>query len=400
MSTLTNIAYLRNDGRKGIRNVTLVVALVECSRHVAEQIIRPFEEDGDVHLMVWSGCYPNAYSQRIITQVATHANVGAVLFVSLGCEGMNRIALSKAVKESGRWMETLVIQEQGGTRTTIEKGQDLIKQAAEAKNAVERVSMDISELIVGTICGGSDATSGITANPAVGGAFDRMIDRGAICIFEETGELIGCEERIRPRAVTPEVGDAIVKSIHKADRYYEKMGHGSFAPGNADGGLTTVEEKSLGAYCKSGDSQISGVIAPGDIPENGGLYLMDVVPEGDPRFGFPNINDNAEIMELIASGSHVILFTTGRGSVVGSIVSPVIKVCANPKTYAALSEDMDVNAGAILSGEKDLAQVSEEIVAKVESIAQGEQSRSESLGHRESVLLYKGDMVNKTLCSL
>ena len=310
------------------------------------------------------------------------------------------MALADKVKKSGRWTETLVIQENGGTRSSIEQGRDLIKQANAAKASVQRVPMQMSELIVGTICGGSDATSGITANPAVGGAFDRMIKRGAACIFEETGELIGCEERIRPRAINREVGQALVDSIQKADKYYSIMGHGSFAPGNADGGLTTVEEKSLGSYCKSGDSQISGVIAPGDIPEAAGLYLMDVVPEGEPRFGFPNINDNAEIMELIASGSHLILFTTGRGSVVGSIVSPVIKVCANPKTYGRLSEDMDVNAGAILSEGKTLAQVSEEIVEKVEAVAQGETSLSEALGHRESVLLYKGEMVSKTLCGV
>jgi altronate dehydratase large subunit len=400
MDIITKKAYLRADGRKGIRNITLVVALVECARHVAEQIVRPYEEDGDVHLMVWSGCYPNDYSQKIISQISTHPNTGAVLFVSLGCEGMNRLALADDVKGSGRWTETLIIQENGGTASTIAKGRELIKQAAQVKQSFERVPMGMNELIVGTICGGSDATSGITANPAVGGAFDRMIKRGARCIFEETGELIGCEERIRPRAVNDEVGEAIVESIKKASYYYGVMGHGSFAPGNADGGLTTVEEKSLGSYCKSGDSQISGVIAPGDIPQEAGLYLMDVVPEGDPRFGFPNINDSSEIMELIASGSHVILFTTGRGSVVGSVVSPVIKVCANPKTYEKLSEDMDINAGAILNGLVTLPDVSEAIERKVELIAQGHPSVSEALGHRESVLLYKGEMVKKTLCGM
>ncbi|WDE97565.1 UxaA family hydrolase [Lentisphaera profundi] len=400
MEIITEKAYLRADGRKGIRNITLVVALVECARHVAEQIVRPYEEQGDVHLMVWSGCYPNDYSQKIISNIAKHPNTGAVLFVSLGCEGMNRTALAEMANNSGRWTETLVIQENGGTSSTIAKGRALIEQAKEVKKSFERVNMGMDELIVGTICGGSDATSGITANPAVGGAFDLMISRGARCIFEETGELIGCEERIRPRAINEEVGDALVKSIQKASYYYELMGHGSFAPGNADGGLTTVEEKSLGSYCKSGDSPISGVIAPGDIPEATGLYLMDVVPEGEPRFGFPNINDSSEIMELIASGSHIILFTTGRGSVVGSIVSPVIKVCANPKTYENLSEDMDINAGSILTGEKTLLQVSEEIVLKVEGLMKGEQSLSEALGHRESVLLYKGEMAQKTLCGM
>lgn len=158
------------------------------------------------------------------------------------------------------------------------------------------------------------------------------------------------------------------------------MGFGSFAPGNADGGLTTMEEKSMGAYSKSGSSPISGLIKPGDIPPTGGLYLLDVVPDGEPRFGFPNISDNAEIIELIACGSHVILFTTGRGSVVGSAISPVIKVCMNPETYRRLSEDMDVNAGRILEGEATLDEVGEEILQNVIDVASGKRSVSEELG--------------------
>lgn len=167
------------------------------------------------------------------------------------------------------------------------------------------------------------------------------------------------------------------------------MGHASFAPGNAEGGLTTIEEKSIGAYCKSGDSAISGLIKPGDVPRKGGLYLLDVVPDGEPRFGFPNINDNAEIAELIACGCHMILFTTGRGSVVGSAISPVIKVCANPDTYNRMSDDMDVNAGRILHLDASVDEVGKEIYGTVLKVASGEQTRSESLGHQEFVLTYK-----------
>ena len=171
--------------------------------------------------------------------------------------------------------------------------------------------MDLSELVVGTICGGSDGTSGIGANPAVGHCFDRLIEQDAVCIFEETGELIGCEQIMAERAITPELGVEIMKSVEKAEQYYTQMGYGSFAPGNAEGGLSTQEEKSMGAYAKSGSSKIHGLIKPGDIPSQGGLYLMDVVPDGEPMFGFPNIVDSAEIVEMIASGSHIILFTTG-----------------------------------------------------------------------------------------
>jgi altronate hydrolase len=194
---------------------------------------------------------------------------------------------------------------------------------------------------------------------------------------------------MKRRAVTPELGIEIVKCVEKAARYYTIMGHGSFAPGNADGGLTTQEEKSLGAYAKSGASPISGIIKPGDQTWGGGLYLLDVVPDGEPRFGFPNISDNAEIVELIACGAHLTLFTTGRGSVVGSAISPVIKVCANPDTYQQLADDMDINAGRILSGEATLAQVGQEIVDLVVQVANGSPSRSEDLGHQEFILTYK-----------
>jgi len=394
-------AYLREDGKKGIRNVVLVVALVECAKHVAEQIVRSFEylDDGrEVQLMTWSGCYPNDYSQKIIGNMATHSNVGAVFFVSLGCEGMNRAALEDKVLKSGRWTEIMVIQENGGTATSIQKGKERVNKALEKIASTPRCTMEVDELIIGTICGGSDATSGLTANPAIGGAFDELVAQGARCIFEETGELIGCEKLIKDRAVNEEVAKALVASIDQASRYYHQMGHGSFAPGNAAGGLTTVEEKSLGAYCKSGDGLISGVIAPGDIPDKAGLYLMDVVPVGNPMFGFPNPSDNSEIIEMIASGSHLILFSTGRGSVVGSIVSPVIKICANPTTYQNMSGDMDINAGTVLTGDTTLKEVSQEIVELSLAVANGQRTLSEALGHRESVLLYKGGMVEKTLC--
>jgi altronate hydrolase len=167
------------------------------------------------------------------------------------------------------------------------------------------------------------------------------------------------------------------------------MGYASFAPGNADGGLTTIEEKSLGAYAKSGQSTITGIIKPGDVPMTGGLYLLDVVPDGDPKFGFPNISDNAEIAELIACGNHVILFSTGRGSVVGSAISPVIKVCANPKTYQRLEEDMDVNAGRILEGKASLDDVGREIYDLILRVSNGEKTCSEELGHQEFILTYK-----------
>lgn len=382
------MGWLRADGRKGIRNTVVVAYLVECAHFVASEIVAGFR-GRDVQLIGFPGCFPNEYAARMMERLCTHPNVGAVLFVSLGCESFDKVRVSAAVQATGRPVRTLVIQKTGGTRSTVKAGTDWVEQALTQIEDVPRAPVLPSDLVIGTVCGGSDGTSGISGNPAAGRAFDLLVAAGAACIFEETGELIGCEEIMASRAVTPELGLALRDSVQKAERYYATLGYGSFAAGNAAGGLSTIEEKSLGAYVKSGDSPISGLIKPGDIPPQGGLYLMDVVPDGDVRFGFPNISDNAEIVEMIASGAHMTLFVTGRGSVVGSAISPVIKICANPDTYRALAEDMDVNAGDIIEGRRSIDEVGAEIRDLVLAVAGGHRTRSEDLGHREFILTYK-----------
>jgi altronate dehydratase large subunit len=380
--------YLREDGRKGIRNYILVVYLVECAHHVARQITDHFKES-PVQLIGFAGCYPNDYADRMMNVLCTHPNAGGILLVSLGCESFNRKRLDENITASGRPVQTLIIQDIGGSKKTIEEGITWVKHALSIIEMVPRVQMSVHELMVGTVCGGSDATSGITANPAVGRAFNKLVSENGIAIFEETGEMIGLEEIMSNRAITPQLAIELRKSVEKAARYYTLMGHGSFAPGNADGGLTTIEEKSMGAYCKSGDSPISGLIKPGDRPLKPGLYLMDVVPDGDPKFGFPNINDSVEIAEMIASGCHMILFTTGRGSVVGSAISPVIKICANPVTYERMQDDMDINAGNILYGTTTIDKIGEEIYDRMLDVAAGKETCSEELGHQEFILTYK-----------
>ena len=380
--------FLRSDGRKGIRNTVVVAYLVECAHHVAREIALPFR-DRDVHVIGFPGCYPNSYAETMMERLCTHPNVGAVLLVSLGCESFNKYRLEQTVRASGRAAKTIVIQATGGTRKSIAEGRAFVGAERAALDAMPTVPMAAGELVVGTVCGGSDGTSGITGNPAAGRAFDFLVTAGAACIFEETGELIGCEHIMAARAVTPALGRELEASVAKAARYYATLGYGSFAAGNAEGGLTTIEEKSMGAYAKSGASPISGLIKPGDIPPRGGLYLLDVVPDGDVRWGFPNINDNAEIAELIACGSHVILFVTGRGSVVGSAISPVVKICANPETYRRMEDDMDVDAGRILTGDGGLDEVGAEIRDLVLALGEGKRTKSEELGHQEFILTYK-----------
>lgn len=380
--------YARKDGSKGIRNVLLVVYLVECAHHISSEIASGFKKN-EVQVIGFGGCYPNSHADKVMRRLCTHPNVGGALLVSLGCESFNRFKLAKTIEETGRPVSTLVIQEEGGTSKAIARGTEWVRSALDQLKNTPSVKMGVKDLVIGTICGGSDATSGISGNPAVGLTFDRLVEEKAITIFEETGEMIGFEDHIASRAKTKALGDELRKSIQKAARYYSIMGHASFAPGNADGGLSTIEEKSLGAYSKGGKSEIAGLLKPGDIPTRPGLYLLDVVPDGEPRFGFPNINDNAEISELMACGSHIILFVTGRGSVVGSPISPVIKICSNPDTYERMEEDMDINAGKVISGELNLKESSNEIISAILSTAAGNKTASEALGHQEFVLLYK-----------
>ena len=260
--------WARQDGRKGVRNLVAVVYLVECARHVAEAVAAPWRDPlsggtGDVQAMGFPGCYPSAYGHRMLERLLTHPNIGAVLLVSLGCEGFDKRRLAGAVEASGRPVEVLTIQDAGGTRAAVEAGRAYVERIRTEIADGPRVEMTPADLIVGTICGGSDGTSGITGNPAAGRAFDRLIEAGAACIFEETGELIGCERHMATRAATPELGREVEGAVHKAARYYETLGHASFAAGNADGGLTTIEEKSMGAYAKSGRSEIVGLLKTG-----------------------------------------------------------------------------------------------------------------------------------------
>jgi altronate dehydratase large subunit len=380
--------YARQDGRKGIRNVILVAYLVECAHHAAKAIASRFAVD-EVEVIGFPGCYPNSYAHRMLTALSTHPNVGGVLLVSLGCESFDRESLSRSIVATGRWSETIVIQGVGGSKPTVSLGIEAVERGFENLANVPRTEVNMSDLVIGAECGGSDGTSGITANPAVGFAFDQMIEEGATCIFEEPGELFGTEYHMAARAASPELGRELIRTVEKASDYYHVMGHGSYAPGNSEGGLSTIEEKSIGAYAKSGTATIRGLLKPAVQPTAPGLYLMDPVPDGPVRHGFPNINDTATVTEMVACGAHVILFTTGRGSVVGSAISPVIKICANPDTYKRMTGDMDVNAGAILTGDSTIPLIGAEIVELVREVADGTQTKSEEMGHREFTLGYK-----------
>jgi altronate hydrolase len=378
---------LRPDGRKGVRNLVLVVYTVECASHVAHAIAAG---EPDTHVVGFPGCYDNAYAIRLMLALARHPNVGAVLAVGLGCEYTQPERLAERVREAGRSADWFYIQQSGGTATSIAKGKDSIARMRSELQQVPRVQMTLADLVVGAECGGSDATSGIAGNPAVGRCFDRLIDAGGTAIFEEIVEMIGLRQVLVDRAATSTAADELTAAYDKAVTYCRDVRQCSISPGNFAGGITTIEEKSLGAFSKSGARPIQGVIKVSQQPPHPGLWLLDSVP--DPhfmQFGYTNPNDTEGIMDLIAAGSHIVLFITGRGSVIGSPVAPLLKITGNSQTYRNMADDIDFNAGRLLSGERTLDELGDELLDLVVRTAAGAPTRPEQLGHREYFISYK-----------
>ena len=380
--------YLRPDGRKGVRNLVLVVYTVECAQHVAHAIAEGRE---DVHVIGFPGCYDNAYAIRLMLALARHPNIGAMLSVGLGCEYTQPSKLAETVRASGRPAEWFFIQQQGGTRSSISRGREMVARLSSAIRAeTPRVSMSFSDLTVGCECGGSDGTSGLAGNPAAGAFFDLLVDAGGQAVFEETVEMLGLREHLLARAATSRAGQELAAAYDKAVDYCQAVRQYSVSPGNFAGGLTTIEEKSLGAFAKSGTRPIQGVIRVAETPRQPGLWLMDSAPDKHfMQFGYTNPNDTEGIMDLISAGSQIVLFVTGRGSVIGSPVAPLIKITGNSATYRSMAEDMDFDAGRVLAGNLSLADAGRELAGLVARVASGELSKPEQLGHREYFIMYK-----------
>ncbi len=410
--------YLREDGRKGVRNLVLVIYTVECASFVAQRIA---EGEQDTHVIGFPGCYDNAYAIRLMLALARHPNVGAVLAVGLGCEYTQPKRIADVVRESGRPAANFFIQDVGGTETGIAKGKQIVNQMREQiTRDAKRVTMTMADLVIGCECGGSDGTSGLAGNPVVGRLFDRLVDAGGLAVFEETVEMIGLKEMILSRAAHDEAREALAHAYDKAMAYCQEVRQFSAAPGNFAGGLTTIEEKSLGAFAKSGSRAIEGVVKVGEpvwhrsrlgneseqsmSPESanpsrgghaskknaGGLWLLDSVPDAHfMQFGYTNANDSEGLMDLIAAGCQIVLFVTGRGSVIGSPIAPLIKVTGNRQTYERMQGDMDFCAAGILEGRVTLDECADELLALVLATASGAMSKPERLGHREFFIPYK-----------
>lgn len=379
--------FLRADGRKGVRNLVLVIYTVECAQFVSHAIA---QGESDTHVIGFPGCYDNQYAIRLMLALARHPNVGAVLAVGLGCEYTQPEKIAGVVRESGRPAEWFFIQEAGGTSKSIARGKEILARLRKEIATVKRVPMSLADLTVGCECGGSDGTSGLAGNPVVGAFFDRLVDAGGRAVFEETVEMIGLRHILESRAAHEQARRELIAAYDKALTYCKQVRQFSASPGNFAGGLTTIEEKSMGAFAKSGSRSIQGVIKVAEAPRGPGLWIMDSVPDAHfMQFGYTNPNDSEGIMDLISSGAQIVLFVTGRGSVIGSPIAPLIKITGNTQTYQRMIEDMDFDAGRVLTGESTLTQAAGELEALSTRVAAGEPAKPERLGHREYFLMYK-----------
>lgn len=379
--------YHRADGRVGTRNYIGILTSVNCSASTAKMIAAQAEGaleefpgvDGVIALTHGSGCgmIPTSVGgstlQRTLHGYAAHPNVGGLLILGLGCEMVQvQSILDGAPIPSDTLVETLTIQDTGGIRATVAAGVRAIRGMLPELNRRTRRPAPIAELVLGLNCGGSDGYSGITANPALGYASDLLVGAGGTSVLAEVPEVMGAEQLLLRRAVSPEVGQRLLDRLAWWTAYAH-AGGGSLdnnpSPGNKAGGLTTILEKSLGAVAKAGRADLTAVVdyaAP--IPHTG-LVLMDT-PGYDP----------VSLTGLIGGGATVIVFTTGRGSVIGARPTPVIKVATNTEMYDRMRDDMDLNAGRIADGTATLEQVGREIFEEIIAVASGRRSVSEELG--------------------
>lgn len=381
--------YHRSDGRVGTRNYLGILTSVNCAGSVAKFIAEAAEKsgllddfpniDGIVPITHGTGCGMSGENEgydtlfRTLAGYAQHPNFGGILLIGLGCEVMQVSALvgGRPIRADGA-LHYMTIQQEGGTRKTIEKGLAELRIIAELANAATRQPAPVSQLMVGMQCGGSDGYSGITANPALGIASDLLVRHGGTTILSETSEIYGAEHLLTRRAATVEVGEKLIDRVRWWEDYTARNKgemDNNPSPGNKRGGLTTILEKSLGAVAKSGSAPLMDVYLFGQKIDKKGFVFMD-----SPGF------DPCSVTGQIASGANLIVFTTGRGSVSGYMPTPCIKIATNSEMYARMSDDMDINCGDIISDGVSLADKGQEIFEMFIRVASGGQTKSEDLG--------------------
>jgi altronate hydrolase len=382
--------FVRPDGRVATRNYIGVITSVNCSATVARMIAAQFAPglglleqypnvDGVVALTHGSGCGMAGSGEgfdllrRVLSGYAAHPNFAGLVVLGLGCE-VNQV---RALTEGFDLPETtpvaaMTIQGSGGTRATVRQATERVVEMAAEADKVRRSTVRASELVLGLECGGSDGYSGITANPALGAAADLLVANGGTAILGETPEIYGAEHLLTRRAESPEVAEGLLERIHWWEEYVSRCGaslDNNPSPGNKEGGLTTILEKSLGAVAKGGTSNLCAVYEYAEPVRSKGFVFMDT-PGYDP----------VSVTGMVAGGANVVCFTTGRGSVFGSKPAPCIKLATNTDTYERMTDDMDVNCGVVLDGTKSVQEVGRDIFDLVLAVASGQTTKSEELG--------------------
>lgn len=383
----TFLGFRRQDGRVGVRNHVLVMASVHCVNGGVERIGR--EVPGVVALPHIYGCSQLgedlAQTRRVLEGYVSHPNVGATLIVGLGCEALPTRELVDGLRDRGYRVELLLLQEIGGSRAAVRKGKELAAELLGEVGKLRPEPVPLSELVVGVECGGSDAWSGVTANPAVGAIADALVAHGGTVILSEVTEFIGAEHILAARAISPEVGKAILRAVARREGVAVEMGvdlrGAQPSPGNMEGGLTTIEEKSLGAIVKGGTTPVREFLGYGERPSARGLVVMDT-----------SGNDLESVTGMVAGGAQVVLFTTGRGTPVGNPIVPVIKISSNTPLYERMRDDLDFDAGSILRGEPPTS-VAARLAALLLEVAGGRPTQAEVWGHREFAIEPRGPRV-------
>jgi len=314
--------------------------------------------------------------KKTLVGFGTNPNVFAVLIVGLGCEHLSAEDTAKGVVSTGKRVEAISIQDVGGTKKTIALGKRIVKEMLEASEKLNREPIPLSELILGTECGGSDYTSGLASNPAVGVACDMLVGEGGTVILSETPELIGAETILARRARTPEISKQILDAVawweSKAIAAGQNIREGNPAPGNIAGGITTLEEKSLGCIYKAGTGPLEEVITYASHPTRRGLIFMDTPA-----------HDIEQLTGMVAGGAQIVLFTTGRGSPSGSPIAPVIKITGNRNTYLNMRDNMDIDVSKILQGKETIRSAGKRIFEEIVTVACGKITKAEKHNQRD-----------------